>query len=144
MYSNTVTLDKEAIVDECLTELMPIVVELNLSQLSHGTNAKGGKFRKYRNAVYARKKSAMNPTPGLGNPDLNLTGKFWKEFKASIMDQSIEWRSEDSKATWLEEGTSRMQAFEDIYGLIPGSMGILRTEFLILFNDKLRVKIGLQ
>jgi hypothetical protein len=137
MYSNTVTMDKDALIDECLEELKGRVVELNREQLESGLNVTGGRFRQYRNRKYAGMKARMNPKPGYGNPDLKLTGDFWRAFRAEVKG-GLEVYSTDPKADDLES------RYEGIYGLTADNLNELRADFLILFNEKLKVKIGLQ
>jgi len=142
LYTAVQKVNPQTIVDEVLEELKDYAIELNLSQLEEGKNAKGGRFRKYANKQYARKKAGMNSKPGFGNPDLKLTGDFWAAFTAEIKE-GIEVYSTDKKADWLENGTAKMKPFIDIYGLTPSNLNKLRTEFLIRYNDKLRAEIGL-
>lgn len=143
-YQNVKQIDTGRLVDECMSELRPLVIDLNLFQLEQGLNADGKKFRRYKNKGYAAKKNAMNSLPGYGIPDLNVTGTFWKKFKASIRDNGIEWLSQDQVAFYLENGTKNMKPFEKIYGVTKANMSILRSEFLVLFNARLAKEIGLQ
>ncbi len=144
LQQNVVQIDTARIVDECLSELRPLILDLNRSQLEQGLNAEGKKFRPYVNKRYAEKKAGMNSLPGYGNPDLKLTGRFWKAFTADLKSGILDIYSTDPKAGWLEDGTVKMKAFEKIYGLTSENMNHLRIEFLILFNDRLRAEIGLQ
>lgn len=143
-YQNVKQIDTGRLVDECMSELRPLVIDLNLFQLEQGLNADGKKFRRYKNKGYAAKKNAMNSMPGFGTPDLKLTGDFWKAFKADLKGGVMDIYSTDPKAGWLEDGTPKMKAFAKIYGLTKENMNILRTEFLLLFNERLRKEIGLQ
>jgi len=137
LHQRVTEVDKDRLIDECLSELKGKVIELNLSQLDAGLNREGKRFRQYRNRKYAGMKARMNPRPGYGNPDLKLTGDFWKAFRADIVG-GIDIYSTDQKATDLES------RYEDIYGLTEDNLNVLRAEFLILFNDRFRAEVGLQ
>jgi hypothetical protein len=144
LHQRITEVDKDRLIDECLSQLKGKVIELNLSQLDQGLNAEGKKFRPYVNGSYARMKNRMNPKPGLGNPDLKKTGDFWKAFKADLRLGVMDIYSEDQKAAWLEDGTTKMKPFLKIYGLTEDNLNVLRAEFLILFNDRFRAEVGLQ
>ena len=144
LHERIVEVDKDRLIDECLSELKVRVIELNLSQLEGGLNAEGKKFRPYANSSYARMKARMNSKPGLGNPDLKKTGEFWKAFKADLRLGVMDIYSEDQKAAWLEDGTTKMKPFLKPYGLTEDNLNVLRAEFLILFNDRFRAEVGLQ
>jgi len=141
-YQNIKQIDTSRLVDEVLSELRPLILDLNRFQLEQGLNAEGKRFRKYKNKSYSAKKALMNSLPGFGNPDLKVSGDFWKAFKADLKGGIMDIYSTDRKAEWLEEGTSRMRAFAKIYGLTPLNMEHLRIEFLTLFLPRLRLEIG--
>lgn len=65
-----------------LREIDEIVIGLNTEkQLFEGINSLGQKLKpSYRNERYKRAKNSVNPLPGLGTPDLKLTGGFYKDF----------------------------------------------------------------
>ena len=133
-----ILLDKDRLVDECISALSMRMIELNQWQLAYGFNAREERFSRYRNKYYSIKKNRMNSRPGLGNPDLKLTGAFWKAFKTDIRKGVIDIYSTDPKAPHLED------KYAKIYGLTPESMNAIRADFLILFNERLRKEIGLQ
>lgn len=90
----------------------PAISQLNREQLEEGFDSNGERLNKYRNPIYARKKAAMNPKPGLGNPDLKLTGSFYRGIRADVEDGQIHVYSTDSKDPELVEKYG-----SDIYGL---------------------------
>jgi len=143
VYTNILSTDKDRIIDEVFSSLSKEIIELNQNQLSYGLNAEGKKFRRYKNAAYSNKKARMNSRPGIGIPDLKVKGNFWEDFKTDIRSGVIDIYSTNFVAEFLEDGTSKMQAFDNIYGLTPESMEVLRDDFLTLFNDKLKAEIGL-
>jgi hypothetical protein len=137
-YQNVIEIDKGRLVDECLSELRTLVIDLNLFQLEQGLNATGKKLGRYKSNSYAKRKNQMNSLPGFGIPDLKLTGAFWNAFKTDLKSGVMDIYSTDPKAAWQED------RYAKIYGLTPENLNILRADFLIIFNDRLRAEIGLQ
>lgn len=137
------------VIAEIMEEMSVKAIILNLEQLKKGLNAEGKKFRRYRSKAYARRKNGMNSAPGFGNPDLRLKGDFYRGFTADIKGTLLEIYSTDSKAKWLEEGTKnedgsvKMEAFADIYGLDQKSMVKFQADFLLAYNAKIREHLGL-
>jgi hypothetical protein len=93
-------------------------VSAQKSQLTEGLTSSGGTFRKYQSNAYARKKNAINPLPGLGNPDLKLTGAFYGGIVATVESGKLKIKSNDSKALDLEAKYGKQK----IYGLQPEEM----------------------
>lgn len=85
-------------------------------QLLQGVSSAGGTFRKYRSASYARLKNAMNPLPGLGNPDLKYTGSFYQGIYVNVSGGKITIGSHDDKAQMLEAN------YKNVFGLDPQDM----------------------
>lgn len=80
------------------------IVELNQEQLYlSGIDAEGNTLDHYRNPEYSEMKAAMNPNPGAGIPDLNLTGNFYRGFEVSVTKDEFILSSTDPKTEWLEE-----------------------------------------
>lgn len=73
------------------------ITDIQKEQLSKGLNAEGKKLRRYRSRKYAVAKNAINPLPGLGNPDLRLTGSFYAGFKTVVTPETFATTSSDSK-----------------------------------------------
>jgi hypothetical protein len=95
-----------------------VMAELNREQLREGLNSEGGligDYKAYRNAVYAFEKYRMNPAPGLGNPDLNLTGDHYNAMYAKVQGRNYEQGSTDEKSRDLERKYNDGKA--SIYGL---------------------------
>lgn len=105
-------LDDQAL--KIIAELQDKIVELNTKdQLFKGLDAKGQKLSpKYSRVRYARAKNSANPLPGLGTPDLKLTGKFYSDFFVTAKNGEFELFSSDDKADGLEAKYG-----EDIFGL---------------------------
>ena len=93
------------------------IADLNREQLMDGVNKEGKKLRKYRSPKYAARKNRMNPIPGLGNPDLYLTGRFQEAMNVKLNSKtSFEIYSTDSKAPKLTK-----QYGKEIFGLTEQS-----------------------
>lgn len=108
-----------------------VMVELNKDQLHQGLNSEGGligDYKAYRNAVYAFEKYRMNPEPGLGNPDLNLSGDHYAAMYAKVRGNDYEQGSTDEKSRKLERKYSEGKA--GIYGLNEESREILTEKYL--------------
>lgn len=114
MIKRLKSLDISEVAEVATDATSPAISQLNREQLEEGFDSNGERLRKYRNPIYARKKAAMNPKPGLGNPDLKLTGRFYRGIRADVEDGQIHVYSTDSKDPDLVEKYG-----SDIYGLGP-------------------------
>lgn len=92
----------------------------NKKQLFEGYNREGKRLQRYASNKYARVKNEMNPVPGLGNPDLFVTGAFTNSRRITISGNHIVTDFSDSKAPDL------LQKYSDIDGL----GGQYRKEFI--------------
>lgn len=80
------------------------IVNLNQEQLYlSGMDADGEQLDEYRNSEYAEMKAGMNPNPGTGIPDLNLTGAFYRSMKVDIGSNEFYIDATDEKTSWLKE-----------------------------------------
>lgn len=81
----------------------------------------------YKRQTYAEMKESMNPKPGLGNPDLFLTGEFYNSLQFNINKSQMTFtvNSKDDKATKLEKKYG-----EKIYGLNSENKGYFSNEIL--------------
>ena len=61
-----------------------VIADLTREQLIEGKDSAGRFMRTYRSLSYARMKQSMNPKPGLGNPDLYLTGATHSSIKINV------------------------------------------------------------
>lgn len=102
------------------------IADLNREQLMDGVNKQGKKLKKYQSKSYAARKNRMNPTPGLGNPDLYLTGRFHEAMNVKINSKvSYEIFSSDSKTSDLTKKYGK-----DIFGLTDESRDKASTEII--------------
>lgn len=123
----TVTKD----IQQVLNANKMFLIELNTSQLVEGKDRYGdsmGSTIPYKSAEYATFKNRLNPLPGLGTPDLRLTGDYWDSIRAIVRAREIEMIATDSKAGILAR-------YEGI-GLAPESL----PEVSNLLRNKLNLR----
>lgn len=117
-----------------------LYVEANRRQMLEG-KGKDRNIGRYRNPVYAQFKNSLNPTAGLGNVDLRLTGKFYASMKMKLSGNDIEITAETRKDT--------MDLLEyyggQIFGLNVKNQQTYNEEvFLPLFGAELEKATGLK
>ena len=96
-------LNTDKIIDESFQENSDKFEAKNRAQMLTGQNKQGDKISpRYRNNKYARVKNEMNPAPGLGVPDLKITGAFQRSLRADLVGDTIKIESTDRKNEWLE------------------------------------------
>ena len=129
---------------EAIEKNLRDMVSLNQSQLYEGKTTSGKRFRKYAKyktadgREYADMKNQMNPRPGLGNPDLNLTGAFYRAIFAELEGDNFIMDSTDEKSGLLQsmyDGNSPGQLSAD--GEASNIFGLTRENWE-LFRDKCR------
>lgn len=82
---------------QSVEETKEVIAEIQREQMFQGLNAEGKKIGRYRNNKYARAKNEMNPLPGLGIPDLKLTGAFYRGFETKVTPETFSTSSTDEK-----------------------------------------------
>lgn len=140
LIENFKKLDIDKVSSDAMNEKKQFVADAQREQLKQGISSVGGTLRKYRSAAYARKKNAMNPLPGLGNPDLKLTGNFYKGITATVEGGKIVIKSSDEKAQELEAKYD-----EDlIFGLYPEEKAqFIKDHLRPAFNRNIKNEVGL-
>lgn len=90
------------------------MVKLNREQLKvKGLDSESKRLKPYQSPAYALDKNRMNPSPGLFNPDLFVTGRFHGGFYANVKaSKSILFGSTDFKSERLEKSYGKQ-----IFGL---------------------------
>ena len=90
------------------------MVRLNREQLYvRGERSDNERLAPYRSITYALEKNNINPSPGLFNPDLYLTGDFQGGFYAQVKSgKSVSFGSTDFKSDRLERDYGK-----EIFGL---------------------------
>lgn len=103
MVQRLIELDIDGLAKQSLGINSNVMTDLIKEQLTSGYSAKGKIKPKYRNHAYARMKSEMNALPGIGTPDLRLTGAFYNSIQVDIGGQDVEFLATDSKSESLTE-----------------------------------------
>lgn len=105
-----------------------LLANYNKDQLNRGLTSKGEEVAPgYASAIYEREKFSMNPLPGLGVPDLRLTGAFYSGFNVTAGYTGIfTFDSSDSKTPNLEAKYGKF-----IFGLTNENKKIYATTVFI-------------
>jgi len=105
-------LNLEQVTEEAIQETAEDYLELNREQLYQGKTSMGQELLPtYRSEVYAQMKNDMNPAPGLGIPDLKLTGAFYQGLSLEIQAGQIQEESD------VEYAGKLFEKYDDIVGL---------------------------
>jgi len=106
----------DAIAEKSIEDTKEQLLDFNTEQLFKGLTSMEGNFQQYASPIYADLKASRNPLPGYGNPDLFLTGAFYRGFQAEVSGGLIKIYSTDAKAESLEKKYGK----DYIYGLSEG------------------------
>lgn len=112
------------------------ITSIQKDQMFHGLNAAGERIGRYRNNKYARVKNEFNPLPGLGVPDLKLTGAFYAGFKTEVTPEVF-------KTTSMDPKNEELTAKYDPFGLNNESKAEYVNELRPVFIKKVREKLQL-
>ena len=89
MLRRVKSIDLQAIGVAIIVDSKPELLQLNKDQLMNdGVDKNSKKLKSYASNSYAVRKNRMNPFPGLGTPDLYLTGGFQNSFTLKINSKS--------------------------------------------------------
>lgn len=97
LRSRLTALNVKEVSYESVVETKELITEIQREQMFQGLNAEGKKIGRYRSNKYARAKNEMNPLPGLGIPDLKLTGAFYRGFETKVTPEIFSTSSTDEK-----------------------------------------------
>lgn len=86
-----------------MADTAPEYIKEQKDQLYSGFDSKGQRLLSYRSSIYAKKKNEMNSIPGLGNPDLKLTGAFYNSMRADIDNDGLMVYATDDKTSMLDK-----------------------------------------
>jgi hypothetical protein len=142
LYNKLKSVDLRAAVPEIIRQTSFEIEALNKSQLyNYGVDSDGQKLKPaYSGGYYAKEKNYMNRRPGLGKPDLFLTGAFYKGFTVTVTPSAFEVDSTDSKSSSLIN-----QYGEKIFGLTKDNMKVYAAGVLCDNIQKyVSLKTGLQ
>ena len=96
-----------------IQELEPEAIAYNQQQLYRSSVDRFGKsLKQYQSPSYSLYKYRKNPLPGLGKPDLNLTGTLYRGMYLKVTGKSFYLGSNDVKETKVERKYGK-----DIWGL---------------------------
>jgi len=116
LRNNLNRLNIAEVVESVYAETKEALEDLNTKQLRDGLTTAGGRFPSYAYPDYAQFKQQLNPAPGLGNPDLRLTGEFHSSIVATYNGVSINVGSNLSGTTKVDQ-LERWYGEDRIYGL---------------------------
>lgn len=95
---NQVAKEMETMADQAVKENEHVIIDMNTENLMKGKDANDEKITpQYYSDEYAEMKQGMNPRPGLGTPDLFLTGVFQEGFFVKRVKMGWEIDSKDEK-----------------------------------------------
>lgn len=106
------SLNIEQVAQDSMESALPQLVDRQKDQMLSGLNKKGKIIGKYKSAAYANLKHSMNPIPGLGVPDLLLSGDFYRKIYGDVRGNTLILDSTDEKAGFLAKRFG-----EEIFGL---------------------------
>jgi hypothetical protein len=120
-------LNVDKVSEQSLNDIKDDISEAQRQQLLHGVSSSGGTLRKYKSSAYAKKKHGMNPLPGVGNPDLKLTGAFHRSITTTVNSGKMIIKASDDKALMLEASYGKDVIF-----------GLYREEKAAIIHQKLK------
>lgn len=134
-------LNIQEIIQEAVQEVSEEYVRKNLDQLYEGLGSDGQKIEpNYRSAKYARVKNEMNSKPGLGTPDLKVTGTFYDGTEATLEGDDLVEQSSVEYAQYLEKNYTE----ERIWGLTEENHEqFINEDVRPLIMEKIRALTGL-
>lgn len=95
--------DIDANIEEVVNEDPDAITIFNKQQLyNHGLGADGNYLRGYRNPKYAEEKNKMNSNPGMGMPDIFLTGETFNQMWAKLNKNELTISSNTPQTPKLE------------------------------------------
>ena len=140
LLNNFQKLDTEKLIKKSLTETIPRFETIQKEQLKFGKTNTGEKITpKYRNRKYAAAKNERNPLPGLGTPDLLLTGEFQRLLDVQVGTDVLDIVSKDDKGPELED------KYKNIFGLGKGfKKEYITKDLRPVIKEKVTLAIGLK
>ena len=138
IISGIKSLDIKQMLYEVLDQTDTILTDLNKEQLYSGFDSEGQRLSEYKQKEYSLFKNELNPAPGLGNPDLYVTGAFYDSFKIRIESNKVLFLADDSKALELISKYGNA-----ILGLSENNLGIYLKNYLQpMMTEKLKTKLN--
>jgi hypothetical protein len=132
--TNFAKIDIQAQLPSLIEQVGDEAVAYNQQQLYRSSVDRFGKsLTKYTSLSYALKKYQRNPLPGLGRPDLNLTGTLYRGMYLKVDRKSFYLGSYDAKESKVERKYGK-----DIWGLTRESKGRLSRDVRPLLMGYIR------
>lgn len=142
LYNALVELDIETESVNSVINTDKEMADLNREQFEAGVSSEGKKISpKYRSKAYAELKNEMNPSAGMWNPDLILTGAFIQSISVeNITKDGFTIEASDSKSEQLSEKYG-----DEIFGLVSTQQEYYNKEvFFPDFSAAITQKTGLE
>ena len=112
-------LDTTKIYIQVMNQESEQVLDMNRSQLLLGLTSRGKKIKpKYRNKRYAQKKRKLNSKPGIGTPDLKLSGDFHNSFTLKKKNNDYEFDATVSYKKYITPSRGDY-GYDNVFGLNP-------------------------
>lgn len=125
---------------DAIEETKQEAIALNRIQLfQRGEKADGTRLKPYKSPAYARKKHAMNPQPGYGQPDAYLTGELQKEMYVDVRGDVAIFDSMSDHGTFMEKRDGKA-----IFGLSEDSKEKYRPIVMPVVLRAIKRKTGLR
>lgn len=129
----------DTVISESVEAVAPQITDRQRDQMLEGKNAEGKTIGRYRDPAYARYKNSLNPVPGLGIPDLKLTGEFYREIYAEVRGDKVIIDSTNEKTEALAKRFG-----ESIFGLNKATKAeLIKKDLKPVFLKNIREKIKL-
>jgi hypothetical protein len=102
-----------------------------------GKTSEGKKIKpKYKNKPYALKKKKLNPKPGMGTPDLYLSGDFHGSFFLKNKSGNFEYGAKAKHSKYI------IPKYPKIFGLEPKNKKVwIKKEATELYVEKIRAQL---
>lgn len=126
------------ITGEAIEQTRDEAIRLQQAQLFlKGEKSDGTKLKPYKSDAYSRKKHAMNPNPGLGQPDFKLTGELYREMFIDVQGDRVVFDSASSHAMRMIERDG-----DKIFGLQPASKEAYAPFYMPLVQRSIKQQTG--
>lgn len=138
------SLDIGQIARDVMTRSGGEYIDANREQMMDGLRNDGNTIgsppgRPYMSLKYAKEKNEMNSRPGIGNPDLKLTGAFHASMQMDVQNDVILVTATDPKAEDLEKKYGSR-----IYGLGGDRLGtFIKEVYAPAFYEEITQATGL-
>lgn len=131
-------LDLIEITGEAIEQTREEAIKLQQQQLFlKGEKADGTKLKPYKSTAYARRKNAMNPAPGLGQPDAFYTGEMYRGMFVSVQGDKAVFDSTSDHATKMIQRDGPA-----VFGLQPASKELYQVFYMPYVQRSIKAQTG--